>query len=125
MINRFSPWRLLYAAVFVAVAGFGTVLYATPEDEAKLRGTRRCAGCNLQDADLQGVNAELGDLSNADLTNANLYRANLKGANLNGANLNGANLSGANLQGARGADLSSAATNAHTICPDGTSGPCQ
>ena len=117
--------RLSLAAVFMAVAALGTVLYATPEDEAKLRSSGSCAGCNLQDANLQGVRAEGGDLSNADLTNANLYRATLALANLTGANLNNTNLGGANLSGARGANLASAITNAQTTCPNGKPGPCQ
>jgi uncharacterized protein YjbI with pentapeptide repeats len=117
--------RFSIAAVFVAVAALGTVLYATPDDEAKLRSTGKCAGCSLVDADLQGVQAKRADLSNADLSGANLYRASLEGADLSGANLNGANLSGANLRLAKGADLSSATTNEQTICPNGKSGPCK
>lgn len=96
----------------------------TPDDVAKLRSTGSCAGCDLSDADLKGVIAELGDLSYANLAGADLYRARLMGANLTGASLNGVNFAGADLRNARGADLSSATTDTTTVCPSGAAGPC-
>jgi uncharacterized protein YjbI with pentapeptide repeats len=125
MLKRLTVQRLALVALLVAVAAFATVIAAGPEDEAKLRSTGSCAGCSLIDADLQGINAEGGDLSNADLSGANLYRAVLRGANLSGANLNNANLGGANLMLVQGADLSTAITNPQTICPGGKPGPCE
>lgn len=125
MLKRSMPQWMPLAILFAAIATIAPLVAATPEDEAKLRSTGSCAGCNLIEADLQGVNAVRGDLSNADLSGANLYRAVLTGADLTGANLNNTDLGGANLALSRGADLSTAITNAQTICPNGKSGPCQ
>lgn len=121
-----SP-RLFAAALFASLLA-GSALHATPatpEDEARLRQTGSCPGCNLVGANLSGLTAELGDLTNADFTEANLYMATLNGADLTGANLNGADLSGARLQYTKGADLSGAKTDSRTQCPDGTPGPCK
>jgi uncharacterized protein YjbI with pentapeptide repeats len=98
---------------------------ADPDHIKQLRETGSCERCELRDADLGGVNAELGNLQNADLRGANLYKAKLQGADLSGALLVLADLTGANLRLARGANLSGAVTDERTICPDGTSGPCQ
>jgi hypothetical protein len=75
---------------------------SNPADLMRLLEQKRCAGCQLQDADL--VHANLRD---ADLSGANLKRANLSQAQLDGARLNGADLSFTSLMGAslRGADL--------------------
>lgn len=64
--------------------------------------SRRCNGCNLQNADL--IHADLRD---AKLQKANLQRANLSASRLDGADLRGADLSYTTLAGAslRGADL--------------------
>lgn len=122
-----SSKRLFTAALFASMLA-GSALHATsalvPEDEARLKATGSCPGCNLSGADLNGLVAELGDLTNADFTEANLYRAVLKGANLTGANFNGANLSGALLQHAKGVDLTGAITDHRTLCPNGEAGPC-
>lgn len=118
--------RLFTTALFAFMLA-GAALYATtatPEDEARVKQTGSCPGCNLSGADLNGLVAELGDLTNADFTEANLYRAVLKGANLTGANFNGANLSGALLQYAKGVDLTGAITDYRTQCPNGAAGPC-
>lgn len=125
MLKNSLSLQLSLAMLVIAVMAFATLVAATPEDEARLRSTGSCAGCNLAGADLQGVSAISGNLAGADLTDANLYRAVLRGANLANANLTNANLSGANLALARGADLSGAVTNAQTICPNGQNGPCQ
>lgn len=61
----------------------------------KLLKTKQCARCNLQGADLSGV-----DLSSSNLIGANLQNANLQGSNLGVSNLEGANLQGANLSNA-------------------------
>jgi uncharacterized protein YjbI with pentapeptide repeats len=116
----------------VAVVFFASILAVTqvpataenPNHVKRLRDTRSCPGCALADADLAGLQAELGDLRNADLRRANLYKAALRGADLTGANLVGANLEGADLTGTRGANLAAAVTNATTRCPAGTPGPC-
>lgn len=122
-----SSKRLLAVALFAsvfAVSALHATPASTPEDEARLRQTRSCPGCDLAGANLQGLVAELGDLSNANLSGANLYMATLKGANLEGANFNGADLSGAQLEHARGADLTGAITDLRTQCPNGKMGPC-
>lgn len=96
-----------------------------PDHVKQLKQTHDCPGCDLSDAKLGGVNAELGDLKGADLTRAYMYKAILRGANLTGALLNNTDLSGADLRNARGADLSGAITTNMTRCPDGTAGPCK
>ncbi len=116
----------------VAVLFFASTLVATqvpataenPIHVKRLRDTRSCPGCALADADLAGLQAEMGDLRNADLRRANLYKATLRGADLTGASLVGASLAGADLTGARGANLTGAVTNATTRCPGGAHGPC-
>jgi len=54
--------------------------------------------CDLSQASLESVKAQLTDFMQANLDGANLQGANLDGANLQGANLKGANLKGANLE---------------------------
>lgn len=123
----FRQLRLLTAALLAclfAVSVLQAVPSFSPEDEARLRATGSCAGCDLVEADLRGLTAELGDLSGANLTNANLYMVNLRGADLTGANLNGADLSSAQLQNARGANLAGAITDSRTQCPNSQAGPC-
>ena len=95
-----------------------------PDHVRQLRATRSCPGCNLENADLAGLNAELGDLHNAILRGAALYKATLRGANLAGAVFTGADLSGADLTGARGANLTGAVSDETTRCPSGAQGPC-
>lgn len=114
----------LFACVF-AVSALHALGRVNPEDEARIKETGNCASCSLVDANLQGVNAENGDLSSADFTGANLYMANLRGANVEGANFNGANLAGAQLLGAIGANLGGATTDERTQCPGGQAGPCR
>lgn len=119
--------RLITAALFALMLA-GSALHATPatpEDEARLRQTGSCPGCNLAEANLGGVVADGGDLTYADLSGANLYGAQLIGADLTGANLSGANLSLAILKSAKGADLSGAITDSRTTCPNGAPGPCK
>ncbi len=122
-----SSKRLFSAALFSALFAM-SVLHAAsarvPEDEARVKQTGSCPGCNLAGADLKGLAAELGDLTNADFSGANLYMAVLKGADLAGASFNGADLSGAQLENARGADLTGATTDTRTQCPNGKPGPC-
>ncbi len=93
----------------------------------QLLATKKCPGCNLQNANLNDSilvgaslsqsNLEGAKLLGANLQNANLHKANvkrvylrssnLKGANLQDANLEGADVSNAQLQGAnlKGANL--------------------
>ncbi len=81
----------------------------------RLRTTKSCRGCNLQEADLavedlsgaslngadlRWADLSITDLSKADLRSADLREANLAGANLRGADLDRAQLDGANLSGA-------------------------
>jgi hypothetical protein len=70
----------------------------------------KCAGADLNGANLYGA-----DLYGADLNRANLYGANLYGADLYGANLNRANLGRANLYGA---NLNRAYADRTTVWPD-------
>lgn len=70
-----------------------------------LLATRKCRGCNLEEANLVATNLEgvdLGgaNLQGANLTGANLVHANLALTNLQKANLTRADLTGANLSGA-------------------------
>ncbi len=87
----------------------------------KLKTTNKCAGCQLDGANLMGVNLSNANLmganlarailiktnlskaflSTADLTGAVLMDANLEEALMAGTNLTGAFLSGANLKGAK------------------------
>jgi tetratricopeptide (TPR) repeat protein len=87
-------------------------LAGNPNDVMRLLDQRRCAGCQLQDADLVHADLRGADLHKAQLQRANLSRARLDGANFQGADLRfislqGASLRGANLKGAwlDGADL--------------------
>lgn len=64
-----------------------------PEDLARLKKTKHCAGCDLRDADLHGV-----DLEQAEMEGANLMGANLEGANLTDAVMEDASLENANLK---------------------------
>lgn len=84
------------------------------------QGNFKCAGLELQGANLSSknlrgadctrVNLSQANLSGAVLQSANFSQAQLKDANLSNANLRGADLAGANLNGAdlRGADLKGA-----------------
>jgi len=118
--------RLLLAAI---AAGSLTTVHAiatdNPEHVKQLKETRKCSGCDLQNASLEGVNVIDGDLSYADARGAQLYKAELRGANLTGALFTGANLKGADLRDTKGADLVGAVTDEWTKCPNGSAGPCQ
>lgn len=111
-------------------------------DIARLKSTKHCKWCNLQNADLSGEQLSGAELSNTGLTNANLSKANLSRANLSGAflmnaNLTGANLtdaflananlSNANLSGAElsGADLSGAIWTDGSKCEKKSFGECK
>jgi hypothetical protein len=73
----------LFASTCLIAQGFTTPAKAVnPKHLEQLRATNACAGCDLTDAPLSGVN----------LQNVNLTAAKLDGANLQGANLTGANL---------------------------------
>ncbi len=69
------------------------------EEEAKLKETGSCQGCDLSGVDLEEANLEGADLEWANLEGANLSGANLSGADLSNIDLTGSNLSGANLDG--------------------------
>jgi uncharacterized protein YjbI with pentapeptide repeats len=76
----------------------------------QLLATKKCPGCNLQNANLNDSilvgaslsqsNLERAKLLGANLQNANLHKANLKRVYLRSSNLKGANLQDANLEGA-------------------------
>jgi len=74
----------------------------TNQQLQQLLETKECIRCDLQNAELAGVNLKKANLEGANLKGANLEGINLKeayliGANLEGVNLNDANLGGANL----------------------------
>ena len=71
----------------------------------QLQNTGSCKKCDLENADLIGV-----DLSNANLEKAVMNGINLSSANLSGATLHGAEVSGASFSGA---------TFCNTITSDG------
>ena len=105
------------------------------EDLEKLKSTKKCPKCDLERANLSGIeligaNLSYANLSGADLSGASLtwvdlsfadlilaimskaklYRTNLRDANLFRANLSKANMSKSNLSGA---------VLCHTLIPDG------
>lgn len=123
-------WRSLLVALawtFISLLTVGGMpaQAANPDHVAQLLETKSCPGCDLEDADLRGVN----------LRDSNLEGANLKGAYLMATNLRHANLKGANLDYARmyaailtDADLTNASTQStllgsakicHTRTPGG------
>jgi hypothetical protein len=121
--TRHAPVFALLLSLAIPATGV-MVSAADPGHVQQALETGSCDGCDLADAPLAGLVAELGSFENADLTRASLYKASLRGANLTGAFLSGANLLGADLFGAVGADLTGAVTDDATVCPDGASGPC-
>ena len=112
------------AACLAATTVLLSAYRADPAQVKQLRETKRCEGCNLQDADLRGTFLDGAHLKNADLRGAKLYKATLRQADLTDANLYGADLSGADLRGVRGLNLAGATTTAQTRCVDGSAGPC-
>ncbi len=79
---------LLVLLTLFPVSGFA----ADPEDYARLTKTGICRRCNLQGANLQGVDLKGANLGGANLRNADLSLANLEQSNLGAADLRGANL---------------------------------
>lgn len=109
------------ACALTAVTAFAD----NPDHVAAFRNTHQCAGCDLKNARLGGIQAPNAQLSNADLSDASLYGANLRGADLTGAILDRTDLQMADLTGAIGAILGAAKTDERTTCPDGSAGPCR
>ncbi len=113
----FVPWGL---ALPVAAAN--------PAHLQQLLDTNRCPGCDLRDAQLEGVSLRGADLSEANLQGANLRNADLRYANFRSANLSeailiaadleAANFSQANLQEVdiRGANLKDAVVTGANTC---------
>ena len=66
----------------------------------RLTETKECIGCNLENAELAGIDLSRANLEGANLEGANLEGTNLQAAYLMGVNLKNANLSGADLGGA-------------------------
>lgn len=135
-------WGLGLALVGVVVLATGALAAqdAHLKEQAQLKQTRACDGCDLTGvnfgrADLKGVSLSgaklVGasfykiDLSNANFGGADLSKANLTLCNLTNVNFGSANLAGANLSGSTGAGLASAVTTETTTCPDGQAGPCR
>ncbi|MEH1777288.1 pentapeptide repeat-containing protein [Nostoc sp.] len=77
-----------------------TLVTARSESVQQLLSTRKCQGCNLRGADLDKIDLNGVDLSNAILIDADLDETNLSNANLSGADLTDADLGKANLTGA-------------------------
>jgi uncharacterized protein YjbI with pentapeptide repeats len=86
---------------------------------------RNLSGANLSSAQLIDANFSGANLSFANLANANLQGATFRDANLRGVNLLGARLNGANLRGVKPDPRNPPRTDARTICPNGTKGPCR
>jgi pentapeptide repeat protein len=122
-MRSMSTRLVLFVCIAIALGAIATVIAANADQVQQLKDTHQCAACDLTDARLSGAQLEGADLSGANLSNADLYGANLRGANLAGAVLNGANLKLADLSGAVDADLTGAATDERTVCPNGNAGP--
>ena len=122
-----SHWRLSFIAIVCAVFAFATLQASSdnPDHVAAFKSTNQCAGCDLKNARLGGIQAPNAQLVNADLSDASLYGANLRGADLTGAILDRTDLKMADLTGAIGAILGPAQTDQRTTCPDGSAGPCR
>lgn len=121
-----SYMKLLLVSLMVLVCSIVTYSSsANPEHVAQFRATRQCPSCDLRDAQLGGFQAPQANLTNADLSDASFYGGSLRGADLTGAILDRTNLEMTDLSGAVGANLASAITDARTVCPDGTAGPCK
>ena len=97
---------------------------ADPEHVKKLRVTKVCVQCDLQDADLRGMDLRNGNVTKSDFRGADLYTASFRGADLTDAVFAGANLDGADLRDTKGASLAGANTSERTVCPNGAPGPC-
>ncbi len=123
---RFCRSILLGAALSISalLAGAATLQAQNPDDVQQLLSTRKCPGCDLQNAQLVGVNLNRADLTGANLSGAFLYGTTPHGAALKGAKFAGADLGGADLRDARDANLTGAKTNEYTTCPNGKHGPC-
>jgi uncharacterized protein YjbI with pentapeptide repeats len=115
----------LIVALTLFVCAVSASSSSNPEHEKTLRTTKKCAGCDLRNANLGGFQGQNANLINADLTDATFYGGNLRGADLTGAILNRTNLEMTDLTGAIGANLAAALTDSRTKCPDGAAGPCK
>jgi hypothetical protein len=117
--------------ITVLLVPFGLTLPVTAANPAHLRqllDTNRCPGCDLRDAQLEGVSLRGADLSEANLQGANLRNADLRYANFRSANLSEAILIAADLEAAnfsqanlrevdiRGANLKDAVLTGANTC---------
>jgi len=101
---------IFMALVAYVVAAAPAMATMSEADRQRLNNGEGCPGCDLSNANLNGMNLSNQDLSGANLTGTNLtsaglYNTNLSGANLTNADLGnsnpgGANFTGANLTGA-------------------------
>ncbi|AFY80040.1 IMS domain-containing protein [Oscillatoria acuminata] len=104
------------------------VAASNPAHLQQLLDTNRCPGCDLRDAQLEGVSLRGADLSEANLQGANLRNADLRYANFRSANLSEAVLIAADLEAAnfsqanlrevdiRGANLKDAVLTGANTC---------
>jgi len=118
------PHFLLLLSAAIVLSAITVALAANAGQVQQLLSTKKCALCDLSDAQLGGKNLTGADVSGANLSNASLYGATLRNANLDGAVLNGADLRAADLKGATGAAFAGALMDARTVCPSGSAGPC-
>ena len=108
-----------------------------PEDVERLKGTKKCPGCDLRGADLRGL-----DLSESNMEGANLMGANLEGVLLEEATLDDASCEKTNFRNAKlhatsmdhatidgadftGADLQDVTWIDSRVCKKGSIGLCK
>jgi uncharacterized protein YjbI with pentapeptide repeats len=88
---------LLLAIALIAAPAFGV----KQEDLDKLKATKTCERCFLNDADLREANLSEVILNDANLSESSLIGVDLSKSSLTGADLRDAILMRANLEGAR------------------------
>jgi BTB/POZ domain-containing protein KCTD9 len=112
-------------SILVFVALFATASPSMAWDQVdidRLNNREGCPGCDLADANLNGMDLGNQDLSGANLSNANMTGVSLVYTNLSDANLFNANVRSANLTGTNfsGADLAGAIfTGVHELNMEG------
>jgi uncharacterized protein YjbI with pentapeptide repeats len=77
----------IITVLFVPLGLALPVVAANPAHLRQLLDTNRCPGCDLRDAQLEGVSLRGADLSEANLQGANLRNADWRDANFRSANL--------------------------------------
>lgn len=114
--------RILLMLLVMTVVGAAPAIALDEADRQRLNNGQGCPGCDLSEANLNGMNLNNQDLSGANLSGANLngvslYNSNLSHANLTNANLRNSNPTNANFTGANltGADF----TQVHELNMEG------